>query len=166
MPYKPTIWQTGDVITAEKLNHIENGVDAASFPEATKEALTSSVGNCFVVHVVETEDGYETVETCAEIFAAQIDGKQLYIPELCPVWLCTAFVQEVLQPRGLYMEVRAQVVYVDLEGCYIECLCYKTELVAEADLATSKFVIPYEPTKVYTTTLSEAQEGGGVGPVI
>lgn len=30
MAYVPTVWQTGDIITAEKLNKAENGIAAAS----------------------------------------------------------------------------------------------------------------------------------------
>ena len=30
MAYTPTVWETGDVITAEKLNKAENGIAAAS----------------------------------------------------------------------------------------------------------------------------------------
>ena len=29
MAYTPTVWNTGDVITAEKLNNIENGIENA-----------------------------------------------------------------------------------------------------------------------------------------
>ena len=155
MSYEKQTWANGDVITAEKLNHIEDGVDAASFPEATKEALTSSVGNCFCVHVVDTENGSETVETCAEIVAAQSDGKILYMPEWGPVWECYASVQETVQPtRGGYMEVHMQNVECNAVECQIAYYYYRTELVAEADFATSKFVIPSEPTKVYTITPS------------
>lgn len=31
MPYEKHIWETGEVITAEKLNHIEDGIAAATF---------------------------------------------------------------------------------------------------------------------------------------
>lgn len=37
MSYTPTVWQNGDVITAEKLNHIENGIAS----QGTKEFLIS-----------------------------------------------------------------------------------------------------------------------------
>lgn len=30
MAYTPTVWETGDIITAEKLNKAENGISAAS----------------------------------------------------------------------------------------------------------------------------------------
>lgn len=30
MSYEPTVWQTGDTVTAEKLNKLENGVEAVS----------------------------------------------------------------------------------------------------------------------------------------
>lgn len=32
MSYTPTEWQTGDTITAEKLNNMENGIDNANHP--------------------------------------------------------------------------------------------------------------------------------------
>lgn len=30
MAYNPTVWQTGDIVTAEKLNNIERGIEDAS----------------------------------------------------------------------------------------------------------------------------------------
>ena len=32
MSYTPTNWQTGDVVTAEKMNHMENGIEANDCP--------------------------------------------------------------------------------------------------------------------------------------
>lgn len=32
MSYTPTEWQTGDTITAEKLNNMENGIAEANYP--------------------------------------------------------------------------------------------------------------------------------------
>ena len=37
MPYTKTVWQTGDVLTAEGLNNVEDGVEGAV--EDSEEAL-------------------------------------------------------------------------------------------------------------------------------
>lgn len=42
MAYTATTWNTGDLITAEKLNHLEQGVAAAS--AATAAATTETAG--------------------------------------------------------------------------------------------------------------------------
>lgn len=40
MAYEPTTWQTGDVVTAEKLNKLENGVVGSSSSENLIATLT------------------------------------------------------------------------------------------------------------------------------
>ena len=40
MSYEPTSWQTGDVVTAEKLNKLENGVAGSSSSENLIATLT------------------------------------------------------------------------------------------------------------------------------
>lgn len=45
MSYTKQTWQTGDTITAEKLNHIEDGVDDASRQLSDKQAAPSTAGN-------------------------------------------------------------------------------------------------------------------------
>ena len=44
MSYTPTNWQTGDVITAEKLNKLENGVSSASGEEIFTVTFTEIEG--------------------------------------------------------------------------------------------------------------------------
>lgn len=49
MSYEKQTWQTGDVITAEKLNHIEDGVEAATLTtiKITGDTLTVPKGQSF-----------------------------------------------------------------------------------------------------------------------
>jgi hypothetical protein len=42
MPYTKTVWETGDLITAEGLNNMEDGVDDAV---ETSEAALSKINN-------------------------------------------------------------------------------------------------------------------------
>ena len=42
MPYEPNTWNNGDTITAEKLNHLEQGVASAS--QAVPAATTQAAG--------------------------------------------------------------------------------------------------------------------------
>ena len=56
MAYNPTNWQTGDTITAEKLNHAEQGI-------------TNSL-ECFVITVTFEDSTYTADKTYAEIKAA------------------------------------------------------------------------------------------------
>lgn len=62
MSYTPTNWQTGDTITAEKLNNMEAGIKASDI-----------YGDMFIVHatMIDPQAGTLTVaETPAEIQAA------------------------------------------------------------------------------------------------
>lgn len=51
MAYEKTIWATGDVVTAEKLNHMEEGIEAGGggnyFDVELSVALTESGGSAF-----------------------------------------------------------------------------------------------------------------------
>lgn len=73
MTYTPTEWQTGDIVTAEKLNNLENGVLSAS--GGGVECVTVTKGNL--------ADGEETVYDCttdktfAELAEAYESGKFL-----------------------------------------------------------------------------------------
>lgn len=74
MSYTKTTWKTGDVITAEKLNKIEGGI------EANETAIENSV---FVVNVV-AEDNSGTITATAdktrqEMSAAADAGKPIII---------------------------------------------------------------------------------------
>ena len=44
MSYEPTVWQTGDTVTAEKLNKLENGVKAVSEDLAGKMVSMYKIG--------------------------------------------------------------------------------------------------------------------------
>ena len=63
MAYTPTEWQTGDVVTAAKLNHMENGIEAL---------------NCLVIEVNEQNDYVSDVtrEACVTAYQA---GKTILI---------------------------------------------------------------------------------------
>ena len=61
MSYAPTEWKSGDVITAEKLNNIENGVVDASKPlfvslvsEDDGEHFTASVSSTDIESAIES----------------------------------------------------------------------------------------------------------------
>lgn len=56
MSYTPNEWQTGDVVTAEKLNHLENGVAGA-------------VGMLLITITGNAGSGYVADKTFAEIEA-------------------------------------------------------------------------------------------------
>lgn len=51
MAYTKTVWETGDTITAEKLNNMEGGIEDAQFPELS----TADVGKPLGVVPVATE---------------------------------------------------------------------------------------------------------------
>lgn len=65
MSYSPTNWQTGDTVTAEKLNHMETGIDNAA--------------NAFIVTLTPTALDYSGTmdKTVAEIDAAYQAGKEI-----------------------------------------------------------------------------------------
>ena len=95
MAYDKTNWQTGDVVTAEKLNKLEDGVaNASSLPSVTAtdngdvltvvegawaKATPSAVGGIEFINVTEnvTEDDsvYTLDKTYNEISAMVEDGK-------------------------------------------------------------------------------------------
>ena len=64
MAYVKTVWETGDVITAEKLNNAEDGIEAAQ---------------PFVVHVSFDLDTEKSImdKTFAEIRSALMEGKNI-----------------------------------------------------------------------------------------
>ena len=63
MAYVKTIWQTGDVITAEKLNNMEGGIEAAG---------------PVVVDFVKTADGISASMTLEEMAEALSAGSPLF----------------------------------------------------------------------------------------
>lgn len=66
MSYTPYTWQSGDTVTAERLNNIEQGVANAG-------------GGVFIIPITSTEDGhditYSTTVTVSEIATALSSGK-------------------------------------------------------------------------------------------
>lgn len=69
--YEPYTWETGDVITAELLNHMEEGILAAS-----QGGGSGDEGNEFFV-LVTTGDDVEVDKTFTEIYEAFEDGKRI-----------------------------------------------------------------------------------------
>ena len=68
MAYDPTIWKTGDIVSSEKLNKLENGV------------VNAGDGNgFFVVNVTQESGVYHADKTYEEIVAAKQNG----IPCIC-----------------------------------------------------------------------------------
>lgn len=78
MAYVPTTWATGDIITAEKLNNIENGIESAN-------------NSLFIITVtnLNREQGTFTIDkTWNELKAAYENGKHVimrYSPVTTPV---------------------------------------------------------------------------------
>ena len=68
MSYTPTTWTTGDTITAEKLNHLEGGVEAAD-------------GGALIVTQSDTESHYVLDKTWKEIHDAFVAGIPVIINE-------------------------------------------------------------------------------------
>lgn len=60
MSYEKTTWSSGDVITAEKLNKIENGVENSN--------------SVLIVHRVSGDGGYALDKTWKEIHDAYVSG--------------------------------------------------------------------------------------------
>ena len=91
MSYEKTTWQTGDIVTAEKLNNIENGIEnAGSLPSVTAEddgdvltvvdgawakATPSGGGGPLVIGVTSVDDVYTLNKTWKEIYDAMASGQ-------------------------------------------------------------------------------------------
>jgi len=116
MSYTPTTWQTGDTITAEKLNHMEDGIgDAVS--SSLPEVYPADDGKFLMVvngewHVVDTTfvvnctptspDLSGTMDkTPAEIYAAYQAGLEIIV--------------RLIRGSGEYIEIRP-IVSVDNES--------------------------------------------------
>ena len=65
MSYTPNTWQTGDTVTAEKLNHMETGID--------------NVANPFIVTLTPTAQDYSGVtdRSNREVYDAYVAGRQI-----------------------------------------------------------------------------------------
>ena len=66
MAYTPTNWQDGDVITAEKMNKLEQGVAEGG-------------GGVLLVNVTETSSTFTADKTYDEVDAAVEAGKMVYL---------------------------------------------------------------------------------------
>ena len=74
MSYIPTEWQTGDIVTAEKLNNMESGISAAS---------ASGGGGAFIVHaqlaLVDDAISITVTESLDDIFDAIQNEQFVYM---------------------------------------------------------------------------------------
>ena len=78
MPYEPTNWQTGDTITAEKLNKLENGVAGGGSSDAFEVKFTVEYDQQTSAYVATSDKTY------SEISAAYTANKKIY------AWLSSA----------------------------------------------------------------------------
>lgn len=72
MSYTPTNWVKGDVITAERLNKIEQGI----------QSVSSGGSNSFIVNLYNNPtyaDWYNLDQTLGSIYAAVMAGKHVVI---------------------------------------------------------------------------------------
>lgn len=73
--YTPNTWSTGDVITAEKLNHLEQGVAAAGADASTDQAgVVKQIANIAQLSAAPTQqdfNGLLTALQAAGIMAAE-----------------------------------------------------------------------------------------------
>ena len=92
MSYTPTNWQTGDTITAEKLNNMEGGIENAINP--------------FIVTLTPTLQNYSGTmdKTVAEINAAYEAGQKI--------------VFRVIASATEYMDVDCTARYADSDSAY------------------------------------------------
>lgn len=71
MSYTPTQWQTGDTITAEKLNNIESGISAINKPGTALVMRWSDVEGCWVVDRDESISVFGTLVAFEEVQEGQ-----------------------------------------------------------------------------------------------
>lgn len=76
MNYEPTNWQTGDLITAGKLNHLEQGI-AALYPQtqiiAPEQTVTITAEDTHGV-AIALADGYTLPETLPDNWTVVVNG--------------------------------------------------------------------------------------------
>ena len=103
MSYVKNTWQTGDIVTAEKLNHLEDGVASAS---------SGGGGGTFVVtysyQEIEGEQYLVADKTFAEIQNAMANGIYPYaIFKENEVWLHPKYIysEETNELRWFYMDL-------------------------------------------------------------
>ena len=75
MSYTPTQWQTGDTITAEKLNHIEQGL----FETVDNVIILNDKAEPFIVTLTPTAQDFSGTmdKTPKEIYDAYMAGRQI-----------------------------------------------------------------------------------------
>lgn len=71
MSYTPTNWQTGDTITAEKLNNMESGIAEVNQPGQGIVMRWSDVEGCWVIDRVESISGFGTLVGFEEVQEGQ-----------------------------------------------------------------------------------------------
>lgn len=76
MSYTKQTWNTGDVITAEKLNHMEDGIMESG--ESSKNCVM------FVTLANDGNDNYTADKTIGEITEAYNNGKMIYVIWITP----------------------------------------------------------------------------------
>lgn len=97
MAYTPTEWETGDVITAAKLNNMEQGIEDASSQSMPVNVLSDLVNMVFYLD-----------KTYSEIKRALLAG-------VCPVFLINS------DPRGtIYTLAQCSKLHDVTEGTYTE----------------------------------------------
>lgn len=91
MAYVKTVWETGDVITAEKLNHAENGIATAN----------NIIGN-LIIHVTVESDIATLDQKWQDIFDAFSTGVPCIISGVNDGLYYQEFVQAVYSDEGTY----------------------------------------------------------------
>ena len=77
MTYEKTNWQVGDAITAEKLNNIENGIEANE--TAIGNIDVSAASDAYIVTYTKSPGGPVTETTYADLETAAAAGKILLV---------------------------------------------------------------------------------------
>lgn len=144
MAYTPTVWQTGDIVTSEKLNHAENGIAAANdklpTPTSADYGKSPIVGKIAVAGAVVVAE--QTVTTVAgEIgSSATLTGVPSFVDQ--QKYLVT--VNGVDYVGTYYMGVESIVVSDEYGDTYIEI----------SDVGSTFFIL--EEPGTYTVKVSEA----------
>lgn len=98
MTYVKTDWETGDIITAEKLNNMESGIENAG---------SGSTGTVMVVHSTSDESTGNTTldKTWAEIADAMQTGIVVHVYSWGEDGYMCAYLDYVENDSGLYHAV-------------------------------------------------------------
>ena len=81
MSYEPTVWKSGDIVTAEKLNNIEDEVDTLSKEEKIPEFSVSDADKVLTVKVVDSTPTLEWEEAGGGLpsYATADKDKSLFV---------------------------------------------------------------------------------------